>query len=254
MLSGLPPGKYKVRVDLPQHLSGYTEAEVDIVDRACAGLDFRVNSNGRISGRVLSADDQPTPGVKVDIIPVDEMDRASPAGKWRFTKADGSYEIDWLPPGIYMLGVNLIGSATPKCPFARSYFPQQIVIGENQELLHYDLKLKPSGPERVIEGVVLWPDGKPALAGVALSNTGPPFLIGLSTGTDENGRFTLKAPEGCSYRVHASNAGGRVSATSDEIISPRHSEPTIVTVTSEKLAPLKLVLTSPGYIHRDDEA
>ena len=45
VLSGLAPGKYKVRVDLPQHLTGYSEAEVDVVDRACAGLDFRVNSN-----------------------------------------------------------------------------------------------------------------------------------------------------------------------------------------------------------------
>ena len=45
VLSGLAPGKYRVRVDLPQHLTGYSEAEVDVGDRACAGLDFRVTSN-----------------------------------------------------------------------------------------------------------------------------------------------------------------------------------------------------------------
>ena len=63
----------------------------------------------------------------------------------------------------------------------------------------------------------------------------------------------LKGLQGCSYQVRAFTYGGRVSANSDEVEESRHSEPVTVTLSEKKPQPLRLVLTSPGFDHRDDE-
>lgn len=262
-IGGLEPGVYKIRADLPSNISSPSEFEVKVVDRGCAGIDFRASLNGQISGKVFDSNAQPLVGVKVDIIPVEEMTSSSPAGKWRFTNQQGSYQIDWIPPGNYLLGVNLIGAQDAQCPRPRTYYPgvsdpsqaKIISIGEGQELQSYDLRLLSQQPQRIIKGVVVWPDGRPATqASVNLANgTRPHYLIGKGTGTDEKGRFELKAAEGCSYRILAFTYGGRVSSTSNEMIEQRHAEPVTVRVTEGKIEPLKLVLSLPGFQHQDEE-
>src|SRR5262249_22782777 len=91
-------------------------------------------------------------------------------------------------------------------------------------------------------------------ASVTLANgTRPYYLVGKGTVTDQKGRFELKAAEGCSYRILAFTYGGRVSSTSNEMIEQRHAAPVTVVVTEGKIEPLKLVLSLPGFQHKDDE-
>ena len=262
LIAGLEPGVYKIHPDLPANLYERSPSEIKVIDRGCVGVDFWAALNGKIRGRVVDSNGQPVVGVKVDIVPANGATSESMPGKSRFTNEEGHYAFDWIPPGSYLLGVNLIGSTDAQCPRQRTYYPgvpyssdaQAIAIGEGQELQDYDLQLPPQPPERTIEGVVVWPDGRPAVrVGVVLS-TGqkPHYRIGKGSGTDEKGRFALKAAEGCSYQIQAFTYGGRVNSESDEIIKSAHAEPVTIDVTSERVAPLKLVLASPG-LHRENE-
>jgi len=55
-IAGLPPGKYKIALQLPDALTvNEAEREVSISDRGCASQNFYVQDNGRLSGRVIDA-------------------------------------------------------------------------------------------------------------------------------------------------------------------------------------------------------
>ncbi|MFZ0750659.1 MAG: hypothetical protein WAM70_14950, partial [Pyrinomonadaceae bacterium] len=73
-------------------------------------------------------------------------------------------------------------------------------------------------------------------------------------GVDSKGHFVLRGVAGCTYQVIAFTYGGRISATSDVVEEQRHAEPVLMTLGREKPESLKLVLTSPGFQHRKDEA
>lgn len=263
-ISGLPAGNYKVRLDLPRSSDdeSFTEIDVKVVDRGCADLPFNVHLNGRIGGRVLSPDDQPLAGMKVDVIRAEDRAEAAPKGVWQFSHDDGSFQIDWLPPGIYLVGINLVGTASPSCPFPRTYLPgtadptkaHEIIIGDNQFVKGVELKLSASPLNRAIEGIVAWPDGKPAtMASINITNaSGTPWVLSRAV-SDESGRFRINAPAGCSVRIHAFTYGGRKSENDNEIIPQRHSEAILVPTTLDPKTPLRLVLTSPGFRHSAGE-
>ena len=258
----LPAGKYKVSSDIPHSERNHWQTEITVDDRACAAVEFWNSVEGKISGTVFDENGNPANGVKIDLIQLTDANNASPTGRWRFTTDKGTYELPDVPPGEYLLGVNLIGGQSGQCPRVRTLYsnPNSPVAGfveikHGDELKGYDLRLLPGGAERTIEGIVVWPNGKPAVrATVALSNgTKPYYFIGGQRGVDTQGRFVLRGFEGCQYRVYAWTYGGRISATSNETEEMRHAEPPTLTLTSEPMPPLRLVLTSRGFIHEDDE-
>lgn len=260
---GLPPGTYRVRAELPSNPRNHSEAEVSVIDRGCAYREFVSRAAVGISGKVFDANGNPLAGVKVDLINADDALKESPRGRWRFTAADGGYSLNDIPPGRYLLGVNLINSTSFQCPQPRTYFPSAaepssatiITVEEARDLKNADIKLGATHAEQEIAGIVVWPDGRSAVrAVVALTNgSAPHFLIGQQKGVDSKGHFVLKGFEGCTYRVIAFTYGGRISADSDVIEEQRHAEPVLVTLRRDKSQPLKLVLTLPGFLYREDE-
>jgi hypothetical protein len=78
-------------------------------------------------------------------------------------------------------------------------------------------------------------------------------MVGAQKMVDARGRFALKGVEGCSYLVNAFTYGGAIEANSTIVEEQRHAEPFKITLTNRKTAPIKLVLSSPGIMHRDDE-
>ncbi len=260
---GLQPGTYKVKADLPPNPRSYSTTEVAVIDRGCAHREFVNHVGGNISGRVLEASGNPVSGAKVDLIAVDDMFTESPKGKWRFTNSAGLYSLDDVPPGNYLLGINLIAAQNAQCPRTRTYYPSGsdpsqatvVMLTEGRQLKDVDVRMMSGPPEVELEGFVVWPNGRPAVhAVVGLANgTEPHYLIGDQKIVDSKGHFVLKGLQGCSYQVRAFTYGGRVSANSDEVEESRHSEPVTVTLSEKKPQPLRLVLTSPGFDHRDDE-
>jgi Carboxypeptidase regulatory-like domain len=109
-LLGVPAGKYQIAAHLsPDLMQSYTSREIEIPDpRGCAQEDFWTSINGSIEGRVLQADGSPAQRVLVQLTAAGtDLD-----GGWFATAAapidvEGFYKFEGLPPGRYVIGVNL---------------------------------------------------------------------------------------------------------------------------------------------------
>ncbi len=248
----LAPGHYRVRADIPEHLAYFWKAQVDVYDRGCAEVEFSARFNGQIRGTVSGLRDHALEAAKIDLIPVSGAKVPLPKGTSTFTYL-GRFELRDLPPGRYLLGINISGPPNPQCPMPRLYYPGVterskatiIRLGESQEFFAGDFVL-PSRPEQAIEGAVVWPDGLPAAgARVRAEGADCPWLVSAGyVWTDLQGRFSTKACVGARYWVHASvDGGGNVNGR--WVSNWVHAEPPLVTANRD-LAPLKLVLTSRG--------
>jgi len=250
----LEPGTYKVRAALPPSPRNYGESEVTVVDRGCAYLDFVNRPGVNISGKVVDPSGKAAAGLKIHLISANEAMAVAPKGKWRFTTTEGRYSFDNVPPGDYLLGINLINSRDSQCP-PHTYFPgvadsaaaTLITIKEAQDMNDLNIKLLPDADEVEIEGTVLWLNGTPATHAALSLNNG---IMNRQTGTDISGHFVLKGVAGCTYQIMSFTYGVRTGNIIEEM---RHSEPFTLTLTRQKQPPLKLVLTSPGFMHQDDE-
>ncbi|HEX6043124.1 MAG TPA: carboxypeptidase regulatory-like domain-containing protein [Pyrinomonadaceae bacterium] len=261
--TGVSPGKYNVRVyfsDDPDDSEAY---DIDVADLGCGSASFLYNVGGEIEGKVVDENGQPANGVKVDLIRVEDAASDSPKGKVRFTNDEGHYRLTDVPPGKYVLGVNLIGTSGSHCPRERAYYVNPnnslqagyVEMKARQGLKDYNIQLTRGAPERELEGIVVWPDGKPAVrAAVNLMTANDPiYMVGGQKVVDARGRFVLKGIEGCSYLVNAFTYGGQISADNKVEEEQRHAEPFRITLTNRKTPSIKLVLISPGFEHRNDE-
>jgi hypothetical protein len=261
--TSLSPGKYKVRIYFSDDSKDSEEYEVDVVDRGCASAAFLYRDDGEIEGKVVDANGQPVRGVKVDLIRLEDAASDSPKGKIRFTNDEGKYVLRDVPPGKYVLGINLIGTSNPHCPRERSYYVNPnastqaglVEVKPHGSLKDYDIQLSAGGTEREIEGIVVWPDGKPAVRGIVNLMTGsePYYIVGGQRVVDARGHFVLKGIEGCSYKINAFTYGGAIAAGSSIVEEQRHAEPFPITLTNRKPPLITLKLTTPGFMHRDDE-
>jgi hypothetical protein len=111
-------------------------------------------------------------------------------------------------------------------------------VSEKAEVLRFDLTLPVPQHDRVIQGAVFWPDGRPA-EGVNIFLEDPRWPWQTSTvasTTDKQGRFTAHALDGTRYRIHAA-----VLAS-----GPASAEPVLIDPGGSPLD-LKLVLGRKGY-------
>lgn len=109
---GLPTGTYKVRAELPAHLS-FDEQTIKVTGRGCVPLDISARRDGQIVGRVLDADGQPVAYVPVSLVPADAgpeeiFSEGKDKGVWTFglTNEQGRFEFSQLAPGRYLLIIN----------------------------------------------------------------------------------------------------------------------------------------------------
>ncbi len=202
--SSLPEGSYKVRVSPPEGLSaGRNESEVKVADHRCATVSFELVVDGRVIGRVIDAEGRPLSNCYVMLKPADEEKRYSGFSDSASADGEGRYEIRRIPPGQYKLSVYYNGPPGELLKsFPLFYYPgvlsdEQagvIVVGESAKVEDVDFRA-PAPQERTIEGVVLWPDGKPApnaqlICSLHGGRIRPPIKI------DEQGHFSFKIYEG----------------------------------------------------------
>ena len=134
-VSGLPEGIVRIEPVLPDQLvaeSGGAEVRAG----GCAVHVVVAEWNGRIRGRVIPPDRTPMTWM-VDLVPADPRREGFERGG-RYVRADdkGEYEFTGVPPGEYLVGVNLRrspgcplrprtslarrgGKTLPRCPLAR---------------------------------------------------------------------------------------------------------------------------------------
>jgi hypothetical protein len=215
--SGLRPGKYKVTLSLPEELIVHRpEQEVTIADRGCATVDYYVADNGRISGRVLDAEGQPAGKVDMWLVDAEAYDPVRYYGMSARTDHDGRYSFTAVPPGRYLIAVNLTRFPQPNDPtnaYPRTYYPgvaqasqaSIITLAAGEKLTERDLRLPQRRPASVIQGIVMWADGSPvANAGISFRDvTYHDSRSNYGVEADAMGQFTINAYEGQTIVIEA---------------------------------------------------
>ena len=210
-LSGLKPGTYKIRLTPPEGLTTYKEEqELTVADRGCAGVFYSVFDDGRIGGRVANVEGLAVKGITVTLVEADDPEPERHYARYATTGEDGRYDFEGLPPGRYLLAVNLNRYPQPNDPtnaYPRTYYPgvaersqaEAVTVGAGERAKDRDITLPAPRAESLVNGVVVWQDGSP-VAGANISVRDltyhdPGVDNGLSP-ADARGRFTLKGYEG----------------------------------------------------------
>jgi hypothetical protein len=216
-LTGLKPGAYKVRLQLPDELTTYkTEQELTVNDRGCAYVFYGVSDNGRVGGKVADAEGRPAAGVLVSLIKYDDPDPVSLDARLERTDEEGRYAFKSIPPGRYLIAVNLRRYPQPDDPtgaYPRTYYPgvaqpsqaEAVSLGAGEAVKDRDIVLPPPRAASVVEGVVVWEDGspvsKPNVSFRDVTYHDPGIDYGIQS--DEQGRFRIKGHQGQTLLIRA---------------------------------------------------
>lgn len=109
-LARLPTGKHLITLIVPPGFDNRSlERELEIRDaRACSQHDFQITRIARAAGIVVDSAGHPLAGIEIDAVAT-ELAAHRPPRYQRPAKTDanGRFELDDLPPGSYVFGVNL---------------------------------------------------------------------------------------------------------------------------------------------------
>lgn len=258
-MSGLPPGTYTVRADVPSylHLDPAEPEKVKVPVKGCASVGFLTRTDGRIAGVVRDAAGKVAPEKYVDLIPFEMANRLGDRSVGRFTKTDaaGRFEFRNLRQGRYLIGVNIRSNPEGDNPFPRMFFPgvanaadaTVITLGKGEKLNGYDFSLPHPLPVSIIRGVLMLKDGKPVTkALIRLKNSAHPAQgenLAFAE-VDQKGRFSLTAIEGTEAWIHAG-----VTIPTDAGIDIMEAEPVRIIAGSDRRV-IRMVVSkkSPGGV------
>lgn len=203
-VSGLPPGKYKVTLQLPDTLTTYkNEDEITVADRGCGSVGWYVTDNGRVNGKVLNADGEPVARILVGLV--------DPGGnpkenyiKLERTDDEGNFKFSAVPRGSYLLSVNHARYPEPNDPtnaYPPSFYPgvidkeqaQAIAVGPGEKVNDLVVRVPAKRPPSALKVSVVWSDGSPvAKALVSVTDvTQGDSTVGYTVPTDEQGQATV---------------------------------------------------------------
>ncbi|MBO0862348.1 MAG: carboxypeptidase regulatory-like domain-containing protein [Chloracidobacterium sp.] len=192
----------------------------------CGRVDFPALYDSSISGRVTEGG-KAVPLARVAIVRADE--KASSFNTlvgFGMTDVEGRFSLVGVPPGEYVLGVNITVAPNRRFPYRPTWYPDAasrqeaviIKVGQGQKLSSYDIVMPRKLAERIIEGTIVWRDGRPAakvfvhLVSSAHARSGYGAGELNSVQTDGQGHFKITGYEGIPYYVVASSAPTPVEA------------------------------------------
>ncbi|HXM50089.1 MAG TPA: hypothetical protein VN956_19770 [Pyrinomonadaceae bacterium] len=213
-ITGVPAGKYKVHAIVPDYYrqDQYWIREIELNDRGCAREDFFAQNDSRITGHVFKPDGTAMAKAHVELMPLERNAIQRLSGDETWADEKGEYELEKIPAGRYLLGINLSSSPDDEQPYPRTFYPgvtdrsraTVIEIGLGQKLKDIDIHLPQQAIAYLVRGFVVWPDGSLAKA-VDIYLEDVDYLgwcvNGCAGKTDEQGRFELKGFAGYKYRV-----------------------------------------------------
>lgn len=224
---GLTPGKYTVAVELRGYATIQKMEAFEVQTKGCAEILVAMRVDRRITGNLRTADGKPAVGVTIELVrtrPAQEGDLPFAADSAE-TGEDGHYELRQMTGGEYYLGVNLAHGPSADNPYTRWFYPGtesaanaiRIRVSEEPGSAEYNMDLPEMQHERRIEGVVVWPDGRPMdSAYLVLEDPRWSWQGSRVSGTSKaDGTFTMSAYDGTRYRLHA------VSRTTGEALSAK---------------------------------
>lgn len=146
-IASLPPGYYFVEPQFDDTIFVHPfRRRVEVVSRGCAWSDIRIETNGRISGKLgHSTPEQDWALLKVFALPVEKPDLRHPSMEGTLESRQSEFEIAPLPAGQYILGGYLVKQVSVDNGYtfrdmAPTYFPgvtdvklaAPIVVGEGK--------------------------------------------------------------------------------------------------------------------------
>ena len=260
-VSGLSPGDYDAFPELPDNLSAVSNRDkkdnfgrftgrepIRLTDRGCGEINFSVEFNGIISGRILDAAGEPAKEVHLRLGSAEDVDKE----RWTWTDKEGYYEFVRVPPGSYLLGFNLTWAPDKDGPYPRTFYPgvktreeaALITVGEGEKLKGYNMTLPPRLSEREVKVTVVWPDGRPAAGVRVYYEMNDVTDLGESVQTDAKGQATLTLFDNYHYIIYST-----VERNGKDV----HAAPVEVLV-DKSLKPLKFVLSKAGYGMKERDA
>ena len=196
---GLPAGRYQLGATLPNYVKvGPRDIDFRLTGKGCFELSLFLQANGQITGRVYTAEGKPVPNQDVELADAEGNGLAELHAE---TDDEGLYHFSGVRPGQFVIGVNLSGVPNAKSPYVRTYLPNAqkrqnasiVHLGKGEIVAGQDIYLAQRTATRDVEGVVLWPDGKPAAnATISLSYPDYPWHMDSKPGPDSQGRFSVQ--------------------------------------------------------------
>jgi hypothetical protein len=214
--AGLPPGRYEITaVPPPQFSTQHLQRTIELRDaRACFVADFGVQYDGRIRGSVKTSDGQPAAGARIDVMAIELVGTSGNIETMRvIADAGGAFEIAEVPPGQYVVGVDLIRRINAELVFPMTFHPGTAdpalatVVRVGNGTRHELEPLTVQPPRRVLRltGQITFEDGTPvSRASISLQDGAATWRqVAYGINTEFDGSFSFLVHEGLSYVVNA---------------------------------------------------
>jgi hypothetical protein len=214
-ISGLPAGKYKVSLNIPETLTTYEpQKEIQVADRGCAAIAWHLADNGRVSGRVIDAEGLPVARILVSLLdPEDQKDNHT---KYERTDGEGRFNFSGVSRGRYFIAVNRNRYADPKDPtnaYPPTFYPgvvdqthaQLITVGSGEKLTDFEIRIPLKRAASILNGSVVWSDGSPVVdAQLSIYDvTQGESNITYGAAADAQGRFRIEGYSGQKLIIQA---------------------------------------------------
>ena len=123
LITGVPSGVLRIEPVLPEHLTLPPQRAGGVVKGGCLAVHMRATFNGRIRGRVVLESGEPFRGL-VDLERHGHT-RQLP-NSHASTNERGEFSFSAVPPGDYLLGINVAREPSRGAAFRPTYFPGTI--------------------------------------------------------------------------------------------------------------------------------
>lgn len=215
-VTGLPPGKYKATLHIPETLSTYdTDAEITVADHGCARVRWLIRDNGRVSGRIVNPENQPVANIFVSLWDMDAPLDEREATRNR-TNDKGEFKFSGVGPGRYVIAINANRYPDPTNEtnsYPQSFYPgvtdqaqaQVLSLGAGEKIDKLEIRIPSKRQASVLKGTVVWADGSPvenaqlSLMDVTLSESGVSYF----RPADAQGRFEINGYAGQKLEIQA---------------------------------------------------
>jgi hypothetical protein len=211
-LRGVGAGDHTVHADFGDEEEGSARVSLRSAED-CGTVLIMPSPSGRIVGVLRSGDGHPIRETELHAIPLDhDWMRYDLTRVWNATSGqNGAFEFTGVPPGEYVLGLNVFGPAMVKQPFPPTYYPGVerredatiISVGAGQPQPAEPFLLKRTLPRTVIVADIVCRDGSIPLSGLVYAQqVAPHSFFSESTYEQIDGHFRLTVMHGVPYDVH----------------------------------------------------
>jgi hypothetical protein len=211
-LRDVAAGDHTIHADFGDEEEGFDRVSLRSADD-CGRVVIMPSPSGRIVGVLRSGNGHPIRETELHAIPVDhdwtryDLTRVRNATSGQ----NGAFEFTGVPPGEYVLGVNVFGPAMVKQPFPPTYYPGVerredatiVSVGAGQPQPAEPFLLKRTLPRTAIVADIVCRDGSIPLSGLVYAQqVAAHSFFSESTYEQVDGHFRLTVMHGVPYDVH----------------------------------------------------